>query len=88
MKVTPKRKFENLPRGLQPIARGKSADKIGADFDIANEVTFLASTPRHGKEQLLPVDLLPDELSLKNGSDLNRKNSEIENIGSFTRLFI
>ena len=36
--AAPKRKFENLPRGLPPaIAYGKTADKIGADVDIAEE---------------------------------------------------
>ena len=38
VKVTPKRKFENLPRGCAVIACRTSADKISTDVDIANQM--------------------------------------------------
>ena len=41
VKVTPKLKFENLPRGYAAIACRKSADKISTDVDIANQMVPL-----------------------------------------------
>ena len=50
------------------------------DFPVvSNELTFLISTPHHGKEQPLPVD----ESNLNSESNLNNKHSEIQDIGSF-----
>ena len=38
IKVTQKRKFENLPYGCAAIACRKSTDKISTDIDIANQM--------------------------------------------------
>ena len=44
---------------------------------VSNELTFLKSTPHHGKEQPLL-----DELNLNNECNLNNKSLEIKDIGS------
>ena len=38
VKVAPKLKFENLPRGCAAIACRKPTDKISTDVDIANQM--------------------------------------------------